>query len=84
MGIRTIEDVAAMTEEAMGRFGMGARTLRDKARDWMKSKDLAGNALLENEQLKKELAELREEIAAIKAASVEPYPKKRGRPKLAA
>jgi hypothetical protein len=41
---------------------------------------MANGALEENEQLKKELAELREEFAAMKAANVQPYPKKRGRP----
>jgi hypothetical protein len=80
IGVLTIEDVAAMTEEAMGRVGMGGRSLRNKARDWIKTREMANGALEENEKLKKELAELREEFAAMKAASVQPYPKKRGRP----
>lgn len=76
--ILTIEDVSAMTEEAMSRFGMGARGLRDKAREWLSAKDLAGNALKENEELKKLLADA---LARIEALEDKP---KRGRPKLEA
>lgn len=72
--ILTVEDVAAMTEQAMGVFGMGARGLREKAREWLSAKDLAGEALKENEQLKAQLAEL-----AARLQQVEEKPK-RGRP----
>lgn len=65
MHILTIEDVANMTEEAMGRVGMGARGLREKAREWLQAKDVAGNALKENETLKQQLAEMAERLAAL-------------------
>ena len=78
IGIRTIEDVAAMTEEAMARVGMGGRSLRDKARDWISTKELAGNALLENETLKQQIESLQQQINDMKADKP-----KRGRPKLA-
>jgi hypothetical protein len=67
MHILTIEDVANMTEEAMGRAGMGSRGLRDKAREWLQTKDLAGNALKENAELKQQLAEALERISALEA-----------------
>lgn len=63
--IMTIEDVAAMTEEAMAVIGMGARNLRDKAREWLQAKDLAGNALQENAELKARLAELEARLADV-------------------
>lgn len=67
MRIITIEDVAAMTEEAMGRFGMGARELRDKAREWLVKRDMAAGALKENEELKAQLAELTARLAALES-----------------
>lgn len=76
----TIEDVAEMTEQAMLQFGMGARELKEKAREWIKGKEVANAIAQENQELKKELAELRELVASLKAAEVQPYPKKRGRP----
>lgn len=38
--ILTVEDCAAMNEESMRRVGMGARTLKEKAQNWIK----AGNS----------------------------------------
>ncbi len=39
LGIHTIEDVAAMNEEAMARIGMGARNLKERARMHLEAKD---------------------------------------------
>ena len=75
MSILTIEDVANMTEEAMGRVGMGSRGLRDKAREWLQAKDLAGNALKENAELRKQVAELTAQVKELLADKP-----KRGRP----
>lgn len=33
--ILTVEDLANATEEALGKIGMGARALREKAREWL-------------------------------------------------
>lgn len=76
--VMTIEDVAEMTEEAMGRFGMGCRDLREKAREWLSGKEIAQMAIKENEELKKQLAEMANRLAALETTEA---PKKRGRPK---
>lgn len=65
LGLLTIEDVAAMTEEAMGRFGMGGRELREKAREWISRKELTANALKENEELKGLVAELKSRLESL-------------------
>lgn len=75
MHIITVEDVAAMTEEALGRFGMGSRELREKAREWLAKRELAAGAMKENEELKKQLAELSARLAELEADKP-----KRGRP----
>lgn len=75
--VMTIEDVAAMTEEAMRQFGMGGRELKTKAAEWIAGKDVAQNALQENEELKKQLQEL-----AAKVAELEAEKPRRGRPPL--
>lgn len=66
-GILTIQDVSEMTEESLGRLGLGSREKREKAREWLKTKELAGNALAENEELKKQLAEMQAQIAELMA-----------------
>lgn len=82
MRILTIEDVAAMTEEAMARVGMGSRNLRDKAREWLQAKEIASNAVAENAELKAKLATLEARLAELE--STESEKPKRGRPKLLA
>lgn len=70
LGILTIEDVAAMTEDALGRYGMGGRELRDKARDWLTKQEVANTLAIENEQLKQQLAELSSRLAQLEAGQV--------------
>lgn len=72
--IQTVEDVAEMTENAMIQFGMGARELKEKAREWLKGKEIADTAIKENESLKSMIAELRAELDELKNKP------KRGRP----
>ena len=75
----TIEDVAAMTEQAMQSYGMGARELKQKAQEWCKGKD---SATMENEALKKQLAELTERLSQLEQIADngdEPLQVKRGR-----
>ncbi len=55
IGIFTVEDVAVMTEEAMGRAGMGARADKERARAFLDSRLTHGNA--------EQLAALRAEAA---------------------
>ena len=73
--IITVEDVANLTEEALGRVGMGSRELREKARDWLAARDVAKNAAKENEELKTQIAELMARISELEADKP-----KRGRP----
>ena len=73
--ILTVEDVSAMTEEAMGRFGMGGRDLREQAREWLAKRELAASALVENEELKTKLAQLTARLEELEADKP-----KRGRP----
>lgn len=72
--IFTVEDVGAMTEEAMAKYGMGGRALRDKARDWLSAQSVAQDVAKENNDLKKQLEELTARIAELEASP------KRGRP----
>jgi len=73
--IITVEDVAALTEEALSRVGMGSRELREKAREWLEKRDLTKSALQENEALKSQLADLTARLAELEADKP-----KRGRP----
>lgn len=79
--IVSIEDVANMTEEAMGRYGMGSRELREKAREWLKGKSVAEEVMAENNALKAQLAEMAARLAALENKEVTTdAPKRRGRP----
>lgn len=78
IGIMAIEDVANMTEDAMRLYGMGARELKEQAKEWMAGKEVAAVVQAENEELKKRIAEMSERLAAL-----EDKPK-RGRPAKAA
>jgi len=77
--VLTIEDVAAMTEDAMRGYGMGGRELREKAREWLKGQSSV-NA--ENEALKRQIAELTERLSQLEKIgdnTGEPLQVKRGR-----
>jgi hypothetical protein len=72
--ILTIEDVSEMTEEALGNYGMGARELRDKAKEYLKGKSVSDEVAKENQELKKQMAEMQAQLAELMAQP------KRGRP----
>lgn len=78
--IMTIEDVAAMTEDAMGRYGMGARDLREKAREWIAGKEVSNAVMEENIALKAQLAELAARLTRLEAAPADEDKPRRGRP----
>lgn len=65
--VQTIEDVANMTEEAMGRFGMGGRDLREKARQWVQGREIADATMKENVELRRQLSELNARISAMES-----------------
>jgi len=58
--IRSVEDVAAMNEEAVSRIGMGGRALKSRAQAWLDTQSNGG-------KVSEELASLRVEIDALKA-----------------
>lgn len=92
MHIRTVEDVSALTDADLEKIGMGARSLREKARAFVANKQ--GSAKIEealaardeeNARLKSELAELQETVKALAAqAGMTERPAPKRAPKQAA
>ena len=78
LNILTAEDVAAMTEEALQRVGMGGRELREKTREWLSKREATAGALKENEELKIQIAAL-----TARLDDMEKQPKRGRPPKLA-
>jgi hypothetical protein len=74
--IRTVEDLAQATEEGITAIGMGGRTLKARAADWLAARgDGAGKTSAELEALRQKVADqaalieqLQKNIAAIKPA----------------
>lgn len=73
LGFRSVEEVAAMNEEAIQALGMGARALKQKAIDWLESsKDIGKTSeelsavKAENENLKVSLEALTKEFETLK------------------
>lgn len=64
--ILTVEDVAAMNEEAIKRVGVNARTLKQKAQDWLKLADKRKGAA-ELEQLRATNANLKARLEGLEA-----------------
>lgn len=78
VGIRTVEDVAGMNEESILRVGMGGRSLKQRAEEWLKTAPNIGkaseevaNLKQENSQLKSQLDEIREEFKKLKESVVQ-------------
>lgn len=89
--VLTVEDLAQINEQGIGRLGMGARVLQAKAATWLKERDGPGQAVarvnaleVENEDLKRQLAQMSETVATLServtALAGEPRPKRRGKP----
>lgn len=76
--IRTVEDLANATEEGLTNIGMGARDLREKARNALKSAE-GGKVALEIDALTKENDNLKERIAKLEAALSDNKPKKKAK-----
>jgi hypothetical protein len=65
--VRTVEDVAALTEADLDRVGMGARALRDKARSFIEAKkgsSIVAEAMAEKDR---QIAELMQNVADLTA-----------------
>mgnify|MGYP001276829933 CR=1 FL=1 len=83
--LRTVEDVAAMNEESILRLGMGGRTLKAKAKDWLEAAASTGkqaenlsalrtahdDLLLRNKSLEQQVKELQATVAALRPASAQ-------------
>jgi hypothetical protein len=87
MHIRSVEDVAALTDADLEKIGMGARSLREKARAFVVNKQ--GSAKIEealaardkeNADLKAELAELQETVKTLAAQAGMQEKRAPGRP----
>lgn len=84
--IKTVEDFATVTDSALDRIGMGARSWQRQAIAFLENADRASAAAKqtavqgENESLREQLAEMKAEIAALKRQAEKP----RGRMKAAA
>jgi FtsZ-binding cell division protein ZapB len=76
--IRTVEDLAAATEELLQK-NLGLRTLKQKAQAWLESANSGAEKLaaltVENEQLKETIERMNERLQALEADKP-----KRGRP----
>jgi hypothetical protein len=65
--VRTVEDVAALTDADLDRVGMGARSLRDKARAFIEAKkgsSIVAEAMAEKDR---QIAELMQNVADLTA-----------------
>lgn len=58
LNIRTVEDVAAMHDEALSRIGIGARALKERAKAWLESANDIGKIAGEIEKLRSTNSEL--------------------------
>ena len=75
--VRTLEDVAVMTEECMGMVGMGARQLKEKAQAAIKASTDAGKLAEENQALKVQLTALTDRLNALEEAANKGAPRRK-------
>lgn len=86
-GVRAVEDLAAANEELLGRIGMGARALKQKAEAWIASATDTGRAAEELAALRTRTAEQAETIASLEKkveglqSALQDNKPKRGRPR---
>lgn len=82
--VRTVEDLAQLNEQGGQMVGMGWRTLREKAENWLKAANDQGKVAQEVTALKAELADTRqlleEAVNTIRELKAEAGEKRRGRP----
>lgn len=65
--IRTVEDLAAVNDEGLRRLGMGASSLRDKAKAWLSQAKDKGPLTVENAALKADNQALKTQNEALEA-----------------
>lgn len=67
--IRTVEDLAQATEQAINAIGMGARALVQKAQEWVASSNDIGRVIEESVSLKVENAMLKARVEELEQAN---------------
>lgn len=65
--VLTVEDLAAANEELLNRVGMGARALKTKAEQWLRTKSDIGPVVAEISALKTAVAALQAQLSAANA-----------------
>ena len=70
-GIRTVEDLAQANEEALGRLGMGARALRETARNWLSEAASSGTLVARMAEMEQRLEATVTALAAAEAARLQ-------------
>lgn len=65
MGVRTVEDLAQINDEGIRRVGMGAVDLKNKAQAWLSSAKDLGPVVMENAQLKQQVAVLEGSVSTL-------------------
>ncbi len=65
VGIRTVEELATMNDEAMTRIGMGGVSLKQKAQAWIAQSQDKGAFTMEMAALKRENTLLKDQLAVI-------------------
>lgn len=63
MNILTVEDLAGLNQEAMGRFGMGIVELKRKAATWLEAANSIGGVVARLTAIETEFADLKEQNA---------------------
>jgi hypothetical protein len=74
LGIRAVEDLATANEELMGKLGMGGRSLKDRAKDWVTSSAAQAPLVAQmdamrhvNEGLQRTIEGLKQQIGQLEA-----------------
>lgn len=75
--IRTVEDLAAATEDGIRRLGMGGRDLKNKAVAWLESAKDTGKVAAENAALKAKIDALEAQVAELASYRRESNDKRR-------
>ena len=68
--IKSVEEVAEVQDARLGIFGSDGRALRDDARKWLEAAKNIGPMVATNNALERQLAEVKAELDAMRAASM--------------
>jgi hypothetical protein len=65
--VRTVEELAALDDNAVQRIGMGTATFRQRAKDWLVASEDSGKLIAKQEALRVENDSLKERLSALEA-----------------